>query len=552
MAASTVFSLDSDAKQLDRNGGTFATSVSAGLLMKLSASTWSVLDLLRLRFGVQLFIFDASLDPVVETGINPGVAAALMDEPGMRERSRAVLATDDSRSPRPANRAIRTVPLLVGREAQGVLVATSPERHTRDLEDEEIAMLDAAAQIASAVIEQDLAQTRELSQAREGSRRFEGVLRFLRVLSQFGSEAELMRGVVQAATLWFDLDCRIYVRTMADAFTLFAALPGYSDRDLPARLNVDRVREFAREVAVSAPSDLEELGWHVPRGSVLVMPFGDDPEWLLVIGDAVTAEVELTFGAVTNVLSGALTRAAAAREARWRERLVAVAAQGVDRALRDLLRQLSTELGGLSARLTLVDAGEPRTLAFAGNGAAAQKATTRDLQFGRRRLALEVGHGAAGLTFDQVATVNAWTRVVEPWLLGASATESPVSDSEAELFERRIQDEVERAKRSNAGLGVVLVRTDRSGDAEEPVLNALRSTSRASDLLGRVRDNMLAIVLIHSKSEGADSVVSRLRRRLRSAGAQAGVRIGHAMFSPEISSADALIRAALVEIEAGG
>jgi hypothetical protein len=282
------------------------------------------------------------------------------------------------------------------------------------------------------------------------------------------------------------------------------------------------------------------------------MPFGDDPEWLLVIGDAVTAEVEMTFGAVTNVLSGALTRAASAREARWRERLVAVAAQGVDRALRDLLRQLSTELGGLSARLTLVDAGEPRTLAFAGNGAAAQKATTRDLQFGRRRLALEVGHGAAGLTFDQVATVNAWTRVVEPWLLGASATESPVSDSEAELFERRIQDEVERAKRSNAGLGVVLVRSDRSGDAEEPVLNALRSTSRASDLLGRVRDNMLAIVLIHSKSEGADSVVTRLRRRLRSAGAQTGVRIGHAMFSPELSSADALIRAALVEIEAGG
>jgi hypothetical protein len=551
MAPSVVFSLDSHSDRLSGNGDTFAVTVPTGLLMKLSASTWSVLDLLRLRFGVQLFIFDASLDPVLEAGINPGVAAALMDEPGMRERCRAVLATDDSRTPRPANRAIRTVPLLVGREPQGVLVATSPERHDRELREDEIATLDAAAQIGSAVVEQDLAQARELTQARDGSRRFEAVLRFLRILTQFGSEAELMRGVVQAATFWFDLDCRIYVRTMPGAFTLFAALPGYSELDLPARLDADRVREFAREVAVSAPSDLEELGWHVPRGSVLVLPFGDDPEWLLVAGDAVTAEVEVTFGAVTNVLAGALMRAAAARDTRWRERLAALAQPGVDRLLRDLLRQLSAELGGASARLTVIDGTEPKTVAFAGNAAAAERTTTRHLQFGRRHMTLDVGHGPGGPTFEQIATLNAWTRVVEPWLLGVSAMESPVSDSEAEVFERRIQDEVERAKRSNAGLGVVLIRPERAS-SEEPLLNALRSTSRASDLTGRVRDGMLAVVLIHSKSEGADSVIVRLRRRLKSAGAQAGVRIGHAMFSPEIASADALIRAALLEMETAG
>ena len=520
--------------------------------MKLSASTWSVLDLLRLRFGVQLLMFDAALEPVVESGINPAAAAALMDEPGMRDRCRAVLATDESRTPRPANRAIRIVPLLVGREAQGVLVSTTPERHARELGDDEIATLDAAAQIGSAVIEQDLSQTRELSQAREGGRRFEGVLRFLRVLTQFGSEAELMRGVVQAATLWFDLDCRVYVRTTPEAYRLFAALPGYSERDLPAAISAERVREFAREGAVNAPSDLEELGWHVLRGSVLVMPFGADPDWLLVIGDAVTAEVELTFGAVANVLTGALVRAAAAREAQWRERLNTSAVQGVERALRDLLRQLSAELGGVNARLTVVNGGESKTLAFAGSSRGRDGGTTRELQFGRRQVTLELGFGVAGPTFEQVATLNAWTRAIEPWLLGASTTEPSVSESEAEVFERRIQDEIERAKRSNAGLGVVLVRAERSASAEaqQPLLDALRSTSRASDLTGRVRDGMLAIVLIHSKTEGAESVVARLRRRLKSLGAQAGVRIGHAMFSPEVPSADALIRAAVAEMEA--
>ena len=527
-------------------------TAAAGPLMKLLPPTWSVLDLLRLRFGVELFVFDASLDPVVETGIAPGAAAALMDEPGMRERCRAVLATDDSRSPRTANRAVRTVPFMAGREAQGVLVVTSPERNLRELRDDEIVTLDAAAQIAIAVVEQDLAQSRELTRERETSRRYEGVLRFLRVLTQYGTEAELMRGVVQAATLWFDLDCRIYVRTTADAFSLFAALPGYSARDLPTRLSVERVREFARETSVSAPADLDELGWHVARGSALVLPFGGDPEWLLVAGDVVTPDVELTFDAVRHVLGSALVRGAVERDAMWRERLSAAASQGFDRALRELLRQLSSDLGGLSTRLSMADAGEVKTLAFAGDAAAAIGTTTHDLQFGKRRMTLDVGHGPGGPTFEQVAMLRAWIRVVESWLLGASTGDAPVSESEAEMFERRIQDEVERAKRSNAGLGVVLLRAERAATAaaQEPLLNALRSASRASDLTGRVRDGMLAIVLIHAKSEGADSVVARLRRRLKTAGAQAGIRIGHAMFSPELASADALIRAAIGEMDA--
>jgi hypothetical protein len=42
--------------------------------------------------------------------------------------------------------------------------------------------------------------------------------------------------------------------------------------------------------------------------------------------------------------------------------------------------------------------------------------------------------------------------------------------SEAGPFERPLQDATERAKRSNGGLGVVPVRSDRSGEAEDAVL----------------------------------------------------------------------------------
>ena len=47
----------------------------------------------------------------------------------------------------------------------------------------------------------------------------------------------MMQAVVQAATVWFDLDCRIYNRALDGDFALFAALPGIPRDELQERLD---------------------------------------------------------------------------------------------------------------------------------------------------------------------------------------------------------------------------------------------------------------------------------------------------------------------------
>jgi GGDEF domain-containing protein len=125
-----------------------------------------------------------------------------------------------------------------------------------------------------------------------------------------------------------------------------------------------------------------------------------------------------------------------------------------------------------------------------------------------------------------------------------------------------VQDEVERAKRFNLGLSLVVIDpNDVAEDGESPVetvVKAVRPELRASDLLGRVRGGAIAVLLVHAGPEGARSVASRLGHRL--AGVvdetqRAAVRLGQAVFSSDCQSGDALIRQALQRMEqlnAGG
>ena len=114
------------------------------------------------------------------------------------------------------------------------------------------------------------------------------------------------------------------------------------------------------------------------------------------------------------------------------------------------------------------------------------------------------------------------------------------------MFERRIQEEVERAKRFNLGLGLVLI------GAGEPlsharmtfdtVAAAVRPELRASDLLGRLRTGMMAVVLVHAGADGAESVTERLSARLSALRPELpGVQLGRAVFTPECTTAEELI-----------
>jgi GGDEF domain-containing protein len=126
-------------------------------------------------------------------------------------------------------------------------------------------------------------------------------------------------------------------------------------------------------------------------------------------------------------------------------------------------------------------------------------------------------------------------------------------------FEQRVNDEVERAKRFDLGLSLLVIDAadlaTASGPSGNRVLDAIRKELRASDLFGRVRGGMLAVVLVHASPEGAESVARRLRRALGSlvdGTHKAAVRLGQAVFSSECKSADALIRQAMRGLDDAG
>ena len=106
---------------------------------------------------------------------------------------------------------------------------------------------------------------------------------------------------------------------------------------------------------------------------------------------------------------------------------------------------------------------------------------------------------------------------------------------------------MERAKRFNLGLGLVLIGPEetpasQSWFAYDALAAAVRPELRASDLLGRLRVGV-AVLLVHAGAEGAESVSARLSARLAALAVElpGRVQLGRAVFSSDCTSADDLI-----------
>ncbi len=122
-------------------------------------------------------------------------------------------------------------------------------------------------------------------------------------------------------------------------------------------------------------------------------------------------------------------------------------------------------------------------------------------------------------------------------------------------FERRIQEEVERARRFDLGLALVLIGPEQgsaAGRMLEPLMPAVRSELRASDLIGRIRGGVVAVLLVHAEPAGAESVIARIRHRLGELPQDArvsAVQLGRAVFSAGIASAEELITQAQRQVQ---
>ena len=526
--------------------------------LTLSPAGLALLEMLEQQTGVAFEVLHLWLDPVRHSASSD--FAQRMEEPEVAEEVLKALRTGEVRVGQIRGAAFGVFPLRRAREVVGCLVAS--QRVTTDkTSSAAVRTIEEAGALARGILESDLQVNAQLAASQALTRRLHATLRFLGQLGTYESDRDVMHAVLHAATVWFDLECRIYSRRPDGRFVLSGALPGVEQAGQP--LEAERAAQLVAARRFPPAGELDDLGFNGRKDEVLVLPVGiGEPAWLILLAGSLDSNVELTFGAIARVLTGDLQARELARLERWQNRLAQLpsATRAVpDHALAELLEELVREAGAASAKISVADRGARRQLAAVGDGTSlyegdrasddpAQLSVTIPVSPDTSADLTLVGTGTLGP--GAAALVQTWVKALRPWLaevaLGGSRPRAVEADSETSVFERRIQEEVERAKRFNLGLGLVLI------GAGEPlsharmtfdtVAAAVRPELRASDLLGRLRTGMMAVVLVHAGADGAESVTERLSARLSSLMPELpGVQLGRAVFTPECTSAEELI-----------
>lgn len=537
----------------------------------LSTALSQVLERARTRFGLEVEILDADLRNLYpESGTELG--RLIRESPELRRTLRDVLAVGHPRDIENAGLRYRVYPLRqsdrIGYKGGLLAVRANSEADTSSNESAPW------SEFARAAIEADLSAGDSLREERQRSRRLLAILRFLRYLIETANEADLTQALVQAAAVWYDVDARIYRRDLGGDFVLHNWLPAAEPDEASRRLDV-HLLGTEREVKRLAPGpELGNLAFAGSEAVLVPLAGASRTDWFMTLSGAVPSEADSVFQVVGRVVGVQLETLQAKRieEARLRfETIVRQSGRAAERIALQVVYELvqATRAGGAS--LTLVSNGESRRVVSLGPPAEDPAVAPGDtwVMTGERFVCgLALGDGqravlelrpAANATFTTAAADVTLTcvQILQTWLVGAVSSFSDptgVLDSPAPSpgFEKRIEEELERAKRFDLHLSLVLVDVTAPSDAVAQILETLRRELRGSDLLGTTRGQQVAALLTHTDDRGLDNVVVRLRRRLADAADRlniSNVKLGQAALSPDCRTADALLSRAVREAE---
>nr|AHN98013.1 hypothetical protein [uncultured bacterium lac193] len=533
----------------------------------LSSSLSQLLERARTRFGLEVEVLDATLQHVYPDSTT-ALGRMIEASPVVRQSLLDALADgrpeqlDDSGVQYqvfPLRRAARV------RQATALVAVRRTDRGVESVDDAK-----AWPELARAIVEADFAAADALTDERQNSRRLLATLRFLRHLVETDTEAELGHAIVQAAAVWFDVDARIFQRDLAGDFVLYTTLPGVHAEEAAKRLSS---HWFAGSAEAVRLGPIPEWGQAAGGSEVVLVPLSvsGNPDWVLALIGTFPADAESLFAVLGRIVGSQLETIRARRRDRTRERFQALVEQGgaVPELLAvRLVREMADLTGAAYASLVLNHRGQERRLVSVGTSGdvpAGPGGVPSGWRFAPTQFVctLPLGEGifatldlrpAPRETFAQDAELvtRVVTRVLQGWLVGAEpslcdVTREPVRPVVSE-FLRRIEEELERAKRFDLRLSLVLIDIPRpvSGaqDATSLMQDALRHELRGSDVLGTMNGDRVAALLTHTDGSGSHKVVGRVRRRLGEAASRlnlAGVKVGQAAFSPECRTAEALV-----------
>jgi hypothetical protein len=557
------------ARPSDPPEGRQSVSEIAGTLT-LSPVTEQIVERIRNRFGVGLEVLDASLNPVV-----PSAGGDLHRAIEVSATTRRTIATAMSagrgQSIDAGGAVFLIQPLRVGRASRKVLglLAARTVSGSAGEAAESWEVTQRWVDLLRDAIESDMAAAERLRDERLQGRRMLAVLRFLAHLATLQSESDITAAVVHAAAVWFDVDARIYSRDLAGDLGLHTNLPGTPDASSSDRLSSLLIDDAPRMKRFTSTADIDGLRWAVPQALLVPIPVEGSAPWVLALGGVFTPEAETVFQTVAETMGLHLGRLAIAQAAEIRGRLESIAAgstRAFELAAMDVLREVMRETGAGSGVITLFDAGGSRRVAAVGSAAGTDTVPAAPLMASDQIVyPIAIGAGvdavlelipAPDARFSpQVRLIaheaaSVLRRILAaPAAAPAAATDRPQTETSeiTTAFVARITEELERAKRFDLGLSMLLIDLASPAvraDTLDAVVTNLRQELRGSDVLGLVGAGRIAALLVHTDGAAVGVVVARVRQRLEHVlrGKElTTVRLGRGVFSQDCKTASDLL-----------
>ena len=532
----------------------------------LSSSLSQLLERARTRFGLEVEVLDSTLQHVYPDSTT-ALSRMIEESPVVRQSLLAALADGRPEQLDDSGVQYQVFPLRRAakvRQASALVAVRRTERTLESTDDER-----AWPELARAIVEADFAAAEALTDERQQSRRLLATLRFLRHLVETNAEADLAHAIVQAAAVWFDVDARIFHRDLSGAFVLHTALPGAHVEESARRLSSHWFAAGSDPVRIGP---ILEWGQSTSGAEVVLVPLtvGVNPDWVLALIGTFPQDAESLFAVLGRIVGVQLDTIRSRRRDRTREQFESLIEQGGSApelvAVR-VIRELADLTGAAYASLVLNRQGRERRIVCIGASSetpvAAESSVVERFTPSQFICKLSLGDGAFAVLDLRPAPDSAFqpdaelvtrvaTRVLQSWLAGAESSLSdaarPAVRPAVSEFVRRIEEELERAKRFDLRLSLVIVdippASAGADRAASLVQDAVRQELRGSDVLGTMNGDRVAALLTHTDGAGSNKVVGRLRQRLGETASRlnlTGVRIGHAAFSPECRTAEALL-----------
>jgi len=154
---------------------------------------------------------------------------------------------------------------------------------------------------------------------------------------------------------------------------------------------------------------------------------------------------------------------------------------------------------------------------------------------------------------SQAALLDTAVAVIWTWLAGVvdgTAAAQPVEPEPRKEFELRIGEELARAKRFDLQTGLLTIdlapgqRPGAAARATMPIPDVVVRQLRSSDVIGRLEEGEICVLLVHTSGEGTAAAARRLLKSLKTLAEEhqlAPVSLGATTFATTDASAEEVL-----------